>query len=217
MLILLFLLILILLLYQNYIHNPVNLDVDVLKVTRPFVNMYDNNGNRLNVILISKPFGIYTERDNITLNKLNKNNIIIGLTSYAEFPNMVTNPYDDFTNDYKINKYHDICEAWLYCFKNPQDYFKPNIPKLLLSESDFIDCHNYYPDKNIKKKYDFIYICLKQDESKNICDDWATHNKNWEYAKKCIDFNTYAHTIHCHCSFSILILIFHPKIIITQK
>ena len=42
----------------------------------------------------------------------------------------------------------------------------------LISESDFIDCQINKPDKSVEKVYDFIYICLKQDEKKDTCDDW---------------------------------------------
>ena len=39
----------------GFIDNYENYDEAI--VERPFVNLYDNNGNKLNVILISKPFG----------------------------------------------------------------------------------------------------------------------------------------------------------------
>ena len=36
----------------------------------------------------------------------------------------------------------------------------------LISESDFIDCKINKPNPSVEKVYDFIYICLKQDEKK---------------------------------------------------
>ena len=33
------------------------------------------------------------------------------------------------------------------------------------------------PDPNVEKVYDFVYICFKQDQKKETCDDWATYNK----------------------------------------
>ena len=56
-----------------------------------------------------------------------------------------------------------------------------------LSFWDFIDCNVAKPDYSQEKIYDFIYICLKVDEKKEACDDWATYNKNWTLAKKCLD------------------------------
>lgn len=162
--------------YENY---------DEVIVERPFVNLYDNNGNKLNVILISKPFGFDEDKSKSTYLKLKENNVILGITSYLEFPNVISNPFDDFNEDYKKHKYKEWCEGWLYCFRNPEDYFSEHIPKLLISESDFMDCYINKP-KNVEKIYDFIYICLKQDESSDVCDDWATYNKNWQLGKKCL-------------------------------
>ena len=153
-------------------------------VKRPFVNLYDNLGNRLNVILLSKPFSGDAQYEECL--KLKKNNIIIGIASYLEFPNMVTNPYENFTENYKKYKYKEITEGWIHCFKNPKNYFPPSMPLLFASESDFIDCNINKPDKSINKEYDFIYICLKVDSKKKLCDDWATWNKNWTLAKKCL-------------------------------
>ena len=45
-------------LYENFDDNttkPTNYEVPSVK--RPFVNLYDNMGNKLNVILVSKPLG----------------------------------------------------------------------------------------------------------------------------------------------------------------
>ena len=155
---------------------------DIVSAKRPFVNLYDNNGNKLNVILISKPFS--SDEDQKFYDD-NKNSIIfLGMTSYLEFPGMVSNPFEDFTENYQKYKYKDYCRAWLHCFREPEKYL-PHVPKLLISESDFCDCNINNPT-NVKKEYDFIYICLKQNEKNNTCDDWATYNKNWELAKKCL-------------------------------
>ena len=158
---------------------------EIVQVKRPFVNLYDNNGQKLNVILVSKPFSNDTE---LKIYEDNKDKcIFIGITSYLEFPNMPSNPFENFNENYKKYKYLEICEGWIYGFKNPEKYFPPDIPLHFASESDWIDCNLCKPDKTIKKKYDFIYICLKVDEKKELCDDWATYNKNWALAKKCLD------------------------------
>ena len=154
-------------------------------VKRPFVNLYDNIGNRLNVILISKPFSGDSQYQDCL--KYKKNNIILGISSYLEFPAMVSNPFENFTENYKKYKYKQLAEGWIHGFKNPDKFFSKNIPLLFASESDFIDCNVCKPDESIKKEYDFIYICLKVDAKQKKCDDWATWNKNWSLAKKCLD------------------------------
>ena len=170
---------------KNVLEGFTDNDNKVKQVKRPFVNFYDNYGNRLNVIAISKP---YSNDDNEKeYQKLAKDNmIIIGVSSYLEFPNPVSSPYENFDENYKKYKYKERCRAWLHGFRNPGDYFPMNVPNALISESDFIDCKINKPDNSVEKKYDFIYICLKQDEKKNTCDDWATYNKNWTLAKKCL-------------------------------
>ena len=152
---------------------------------RPFVNLYTDKGEKLNVILISKPFSGDKEYKIYEDNK--ESNIFIGVASYLEFPNMVTNPYENFTENYKKYKYKEIAEGWIHCFRNPKDYFPPDMPIHFASESDWIDCNYMVPNKKTKKTYDFIYICLKVDEKKKLCNDWATWNKNWELGQKCLD------------------------------
>ena len=158
---------------------------EIPTVKRPFVNIYDNFGKKLNVILISKPFQGDHEMKVYEENK--DKNIFIGIASYLEFPNMVSNPYENFTENYNKYKYKEIAEGWIHCFRKPEDYFPPDMPLLFASESDWTDCNVCKPDPTIKKEYDFIYICLKVDQKKDKCDDWATYNKNWTLAKKCLD------------------------------
>lgn len=158
---------------------------EIKSVKRPFVNFYDNYGNRLNIIGISKPFT--DDNHEKEYNELVSSGcIIIGVSSYLEFPNPVSSPFENFDDNYNKYKYKEKCKAWLHGFRNPENYFPPHIPNALISESDFIDCKVNKPDPSVEKIYDFIYICLKQDEKKNVCDDWATYNKNWDLAKKCL-------------------------------
>ena len=167
------------------ISNTTNKELNVPDMKRPFVNIFDQKGRKINIILISKPFSGDDQYNTYLTNK--KNNIFIGITSYLEFPNMVSNPYEDFTENYKKYKYKEITDGWIYGFRNPHDYFPPGMPKLFASESDWSDCNYVKPDPKItEKKYDFIYICLKVNEKNKTCDDWATYNKNWKLAQKCL-------------------------------
>jgi len=130
--------------YELKIENFINKE-EIPNVKRPFVNIYDNNGNKLNVILISKPFSNNEHYKTYLDNK--EKNIFLGITSYLEFPNSVSNPYEDFTENYKQYKYKEICKGWLHCFKNPENYIPDNIPRALISESDFCDCSLIKPKK----------------------------------------------------------------------
>lgn len=159
-----------------------------------FVNLYDNNGTKLNVTLISKPFFNDEDFKQFLVNKPNR--IYLGITSYMEFPGVPSNPNDDYI-DLKLKKdddkyhphyldmYHDICEGWLHCFRDPYKYLPKDKPLALISESDFVDFKSLVPNKNIKKEYDYIYSCPKVNDDKN-CDDWVSYNKNWKLGQKCI-------------------------------
>ena len=155
-----------------------------------FVHTYDNNGNRLNVILIAKPF---TTPENYMTYMNNKNKFIfLGISSYMEFPSMPSNPIDNYMieeftnkmNPYNLKMYFDLCEGWLHCFKNPIKYIPMDKPNVLISESDFVNYKTLVPD-NTEKIYDFIYSCPKVNKESS-CDDWVSINKNWELAKKCL-------------------------------
>lgn len=170
----------------EFFNGSVDKKDEIPTVKRPYVNVFANNGKKLNILLVSKPFGTDEE---FKIYEENKDKcIFIGITSYLEFPNLPTNPLEQFTEDnYKKEKYLEMCQGWIYGFRNPEKYFPPDIPLHFASESDWIDCNVCKPDNSIKKIYDFIYICLKVDEKKEECDDWATYNKNWTLAKKCLD------------------------------
>jgi hypothetical protein len=155
------------------------------KLKRPFVNFYTDKGELLNIAGITKP---YSGDNHLKLfEEHSKDFIFVGVCSYLEFPNMVSNPYDNFRNTFEKYKYKEVCRAWLHCFRDPDTYFQPHIPRLLISESDFTDCNNNKPIPGLKKEFDFLYICLKQNPKKDTCDDWATYNKNWTLGKKCLE------------------------------
>ena len=155
---------------------------------RPFVNVYDDNNNQLKIVLLSHPF----TRDSSWKqyeNYKRDNFLILGITSYNEFPQITSNKHDVLNNPqekaWKNYKYMEVVDAWLYCFRKPEDYITDkNIPKLLLSESDFTKSDIFKPDASVEKVYDFIYICPKDG---NDCDGWVSTNKNWELGKKCIE------------------------------
>ena len=158
-------------------------------LNRPFLNIYyiDKDGNQraTNIIIITQPF---TEQTNIdtyyTLKR--QGNLFIGMTSYSEFPKIMSNPYDRLRNPRDIAwayNYTDLVDAWLYCFRNPKDYIPGNKPSILLSESDFADYELHIP--NPKIEYDFMYVCLKDNDK---CEDgWQSYIRNWKVTKKMLD------------------------------
>ena len=78
-----------------------------------------------------------------------------------------------------------MCKGWLHCFKNPEKYIPTDKPHTLISESDFVNYKQLPYDANAEREFDFLYSCPKVNEN-STCDDWVSHNKNWELAKKCL-------------------------------
>jgi glycosyltransferase involved in cell wall biosynthesis len=156
---------------------------------RPFLNIYTDTGYKTNLVFITHPFtkdtDIYEYND-----ALNKGVKFLGMSSYSEFPGYISNPYDVLNNkniDAWKYDYIKLTRGWCHCFRNPDNYINNNVKKALISESDFINYEFHNPDNiNIKtKEYDFIYICLKDNER---CDDgWQSYNRNWNEAKICLN------------------------------
>ena len=159
-----------------------------------FVHLYDDKGQKLNICLLSKPFGADSDYK-LYLSNIDKY-IYLGITSYMEFPYIPGNPLDNYileekttkdnsNNAYNLNMYFKLCDAWLHCFRNPVEYIPMDKPMALISESDFVNYKKIKPDSSIKVEYDFMYSCPKVDE-KSSCDDWVSYNKNWELCQKCL-------------------------------
>jgi hypothetical protein len=169
------------------IKEPFTIDVPDMK--RPFLNIYDDNGKKINVVFITHPFT--REECIIQYEDAKKKGVLfLGMSSYCEFPGIVSNPHDILHNPeddaWKKYNYYELTEGWCHCFRNPEKYITDqNIPQVLISESDFANYDNHQPKPEIEKKYDFMYVCLKDNDK---CEDgWQAYNRNWQIAKKCLD------------------------------
>jgi glycosyltransferase involved in cell wall biosynthesis len=155
------------------------------KVARPFVNVYDDQGNQLNVTLLSRPFFMQSHWDEY--DKIKEKFLILGISSYQEFPNQPRNPKDNYnqSNIYDSVTWTNMCEGWLHCFRDQSKYIPKTMKSLLLSESDFADCNLNKPDPTVEKKYDFIYICHRDNSSDCSANEWVAYNKNLDLANEC--------------------------------
>lgn len=159
--------------------------VNIPPVSFPFKNFYTDDGVCLPIIAITAPFRSKSDLDLYHTLK-HKGVVFIGMTSYMEFPLSISNPHDPgYTysglEDIDASFYLDVCQAWLTCFKEP---LPVKTPQIQISHSDFtVDRHVDIPDK----QYDFLYVCLPD---KNSCQGWQSQNRNWEFAKECIEYMT---------------------------
>lgn len=169
----------------------------------PFVHLYDNNGNKLNIVLIAQPLGSDVQYRQYMENMTKI--IFVGISSYMEFPHVPTNPEDnykeehfsqgrelvqenfarEYTTPYYLDMYFEMCKGWLHCFKNPEKYIPIDKPHVLISESDFVNYKQIPYNSEQEREFDFLYSCPKVNKTSS-CDDWVSHNKNWELAKKCL-------------------------------
>ena len=174
-----------------------NIERPLPDLTNPFVHLYDDNGNKLNVVLITQPLGSDDQYRKYMENMAKIT--FIGISSYMEFPHVPTNPEDnykeehfeqenfayEYTTPYYLDMYFEMCKGWLHCFKHPEKYIPMDKPHELISESDFVNYKQVPYDAEQQREYDFLYSCPKVSET-STCDDWVSHNKNWELAKKCL-------------------------------
>jgi len=183
----LILIILVIIIYKKVKRNKKIEEVPDVK--RPFLNIYTNDGRKLNVLFITFPFT--DDKSIIEYNNLKKKNInFLGMSSYQEFPGLMTNPHDPL-KDKKYSgwnyNYMTMTEGWCHCFRDPNKYIPSDFKKALISESDFHD-YNVHKPADIKiqdKEYDFIYVCLKDDDKCSY--GWQAHNRNWEGALKYLE------------------------------
>jgi len=160
-------------------------DISIPTVAFPFKNLFDDNGKKLNIILLSAPFR--EEKHEKMYEEYKKKGLsFCGISSYLEFPSKLSNPFEDRYHEKRGHKYLDMVSSWLYCFRHPsKEMIESGLPLLELAEADLKDTDIYKPDLKIKKKYDFMYVCLKDNDK---CDPgWQGFNRNWELAKKCLE------------------------------
>ena len=185
MVLLLILFTLILLFIRIYIEYKLESKDVIIDLKWPFLNIIDENGNKVDIVCIRGP--LEKKEDIEYFEKVRKDKLIIGCSSYLSFPNKCINPMCNYKTFFlKGERIDKITDGWLHPFKDDSTIKCNN--KLLLSESDFVDNVDYLKNYNItlkKDKYDFICYCPSDDKSCN--NGWNYHNKNWSLAKKTIE------------------------------
>ena len=153
-------------------------------VAFPFKNLFDNEGKKLNIMLLAAPFR-EEKHEKLYEEYKAKGCAFAGISSYLEFPGKIDNPFEDKFHVSRKHDYESMVTSWLHCFRDPSKYIKNStMPKILFTEADLKDTNAYKPNPEIKKAYDFMYVCLKDNDK---CDaGWQSYNRNWDLAKKCL-------------------------------
>ena len=180
-------------------NNIINASVEVETVKRPFLNLQavkkDGSEVKTNIIFITHSFS----RDDCETNYNDykkKGYHFLGLSSYSEFPGPISNIHDalhDPKHKCYTYDYFDLTKGWCSVFteENNKKWMKNGFPRVQLAESDFANYEQHLPDPNVKKEYDFIYICLKDGDKKEGDKDcpagWQSQIRRFDIAKKLID------------------------------
>jgi len=182
-----------------FYNNIINGSEEVETVSRPFLNLQavkkDGSEVKTNIIFITHSFS----RDDCETNYNDykkKGYHFLGLSSYSEFPGPISNIHDALHDPkhkcYTYN-YFDLTKGWCTVFReeNNKKWMKEGFPRIQLAESDFANYEQHLPDPNVKKEYDFIYICLKDGDKKEGDKDcpigWQSQIRRFDIAKKLID------------------------------
>jgi hypothetical protein len=149
----------------------------------PFRYFTDDKDEVVPVVAVS---GFFREKkaEELYYEYLSKGVKIIGITAYKSFPNREM--MDDSEGEYEKNdtfNYTENIQDWLCCFKDYEKYGFTSSNRLIdMSESDFYTIEDH--SKNREKRYDFIYICCKDDDTCPLS-GWNAVNRNFDLALKC--------------------------------
>ena len=161
-------------------------DIDIPDVKWPFINLKDENGKNINMLCI-RAYLESDENKEKLLEYINKGIKFIGCSSNQSFPRYCDNPHGSCSKDEGNKVYGKNIEeyvlGWCHCFRDPEKYIKTDIPRILLSESDF-NSENLEYKENVEIKYDYITIQPKDNDECEI--KWRGYYKNWPLAEKCI-------------------------------
>ena len=148
----------------------------------PFRYFTDSSNNVLPIVAVTGPFRDEKAKQRYYEYK-EKGIHIFGITAYKSFPN--NQLFGKEEGEYERNddfNYVENIKDWLCCFKDKEKYGFSIYNNIIdISESDFYDAEN---DKNTIKKYDFIYICNKDEDSCPL-NGWNAINRNFDLALKC--------------------------------
>ena len=147
----------------------------------PFRYFRDENDNVLPIVSIS---GFFRGIEQVKLydDYINNGIKVIGITAYKTFPLKITDVSEDKFHHLNNFDYLNQINNWLCCFKNKYSYGLTDKHNIIdISESDF---YNVDDTPTPQKKYDFIYICNKDDDKCNM-NGWNAINRNFKLALDC--------------------------------
>jgi glycosyltransferase involved in cell wall biosynthesis len=158
------------------------LNQDRQDVHFPYRYLCDEQQQILPLVLVSGFFRDDSERERFDYYEANGVKLA-GITAYKSFPRPITDGTGDTGTANDSFDYYNRIKDWFCCFGDPTQYGFDSSHRLLdISESDFYDADTEDP---VVKKYDFIYVCLKDDDECSA-NGWNAVNRNFTLALKCL-------------------------------
>ena len=162
-------------------------DDGIPTVAFPFKNLFDDQGEKLNIILLSAPFRT-EEHEQLYETYKSQGLAFCGISSYLDFPGKIHNPHEDRFHEERGHDYTQMVTAWLHCFRTPPpNLVASGLPMMLLAEADLKDPYAVEYNPKEEKEYDFIYVCLNDGDGEKCEPGWNWYIRNWDLAKKCLE------------------------------
>src|SRR5262245_7338750 len=93
----------------------------------PFLSIIDTRGNPTGWALLNGPVVSPSQQDQLADLRWSGYRLA-GMSSYQDFPRPQT---------YDAMDYETACEVWCHCFRDPGRFLSSDIPRALISISDF--------------------------------------------------------------------------------
>jgi hypothetical protein len=142
------------------------------KFSWPFLQVLDARRRSTGWTLLNGP--IITQEQQEQFAELRRDNYrFAGMSSYMTFP---------LTEECDALQYEALCEVWCHCFRDPQQFLSTEIPRSLISVSDFTDYIWVSPQRLVSargsEEIDFIYAGATEQRKKQV--------KSWSLAGRCL-------------------------------
>lgn len=146
-----------------------------VEVTRwPFTFVVDQQGHGTQWVAIHAPIQS-PSRVSLFADYRMRGIRFVGVCSFMTFPQptLGEDPLD----------YEAVCEGWGHCFREPQQIFTGDQPRVLLSLSDFTSAELADPRRlrggtDDLPPFDFVFVAADE--------PWKLQAKNWDLATRCI-------------------------------
>ncbi len=143
----------------------------------PFLPVSDAAGDDVGWVLINAP--LVEERSRRQLAALRREGYrFAGMSSHLSFP---------LSAEGNLSDERSLCEAWCHCFRHPDRYLGPTLPRALVALSDFTDPAGItpatcaYPEASDGARdgvFDFVYVGGET--------PWKQRVKRWDLAVRVI-------------------------------